>query len=458
MDDRISVIVSTYKRKEKLGRLLESFRLLRCVCPLEFIIVDSASCDGTEDIVNNWIATIDFAEVKYHVLPERASLAHTRNVGISLATGNIIAFTDDDCVVDPGWLDHLHERLIRCPEYAGVGGRVLPGGNDLYSRYFTIYKVLEPPHDLKAVIGANCMFWKQPVIDAGLFDEYFITLGGEETALCMKLGLNGYRFGFEELAVVYHEYRQSLKDFITTFYYYGNGDKVIYTHSLNGYLRYRQYPEKIYNSVAFRNHALFLLLFFKEMVYIITGQREVLRRVTSSRKERLMLNCLYAIHQVSFHLGRGTFFGTLSKTVERYLADNPDCLLAVDSDAENSSPVLEIVSDLIPPVLKPGEIAESSITIKNPRHEHFISVGFVIIIRNEEDQTIFYKTPHLQYMVLFPMTEMVCHFSLQTPVKEQKVVLQVFIATPEGALLSNKREKTITISSEISKNGKKRDN
>lgn len=448
MDDRISIIVSTYKRKEKLRRLLESFSRLRCCCPLEFIIVDSASGDGTDEVVNTWIPTIDFADVKYPILPERAPLAHTRNVGISLSTGNIIAFTDDDCVVDPAWLDHLYKRLKKCPDYAGVGGRVLPVGDDIYSRYNTIYRVLEPPRDLTAVIGANCMFWKQPVIDAGLFDEYFILLGGEETALCMKLGLNGYLFGFEETAVVYHEYRQSLKDFITTFYFYGNGDKVLYEHSLNGYLRYRQYPEKIHNNVAFRNHALFLLVFLREMVYGIAAQRRVLRSLSSSRKERLMLNCLYAIHQISFYLGRGTFSGTLSETVEKYLADHPDCLLTLDPEGGNFSPVLEITHDTIPAVMKPGEKVTSSITIKNPSQDRYISAGFFVLLENEEDHTVFYRTPEMQTMVFFPMTSLVYHFSLKTPLKEQKTVLQLYLATQQGALVSGRREKVITLASE----------
>jgi glycosyltransferase involved in cell wall biosynthesis len=448
MDDRISIIVSTYKRKEKLRRLLESFSRVRCGCPLEFIIVDSASGDGTDDVVTTWIPTIDFADVKYHILPDRAPLAHTRNVGISLSTGNIIAFTDDDCMVDPAWLDHLYKQLKRCPDYAGVGGRVLPVGDDIYSRYNTIYRVLEPPHDRKAVIGANCMFWKQPVVDAGLFDEYFIMLGGEETALCMKLGLNGYRFGFEEQAVVYHEYRQSLRDFIATFYHYGNGDKVLYEHSLNGYLQYRMYPEKMHNYVAFRNHALFLLLFLKQMVTDVAYQPRALRRVSSSRKERLMLNCLYAIHQVSLYLGRGTFSGELSKTVEKYLADHPDCLLTIDPDAGNLSPVLEITGDSIPAVMKPGEKAASSITIKNPSQDRYISAGFFVILKNEEDHTVFFRTPEMQTMVFFPMSSMIYHFSLKTPLKEQKTVLQLYLATQQGALVSSRREKVITLASE----------
>ena len=458
MDDRISIIVSTYKRKDKLRRLLESFSRLRCRCPLEFIIIDSASNDGTHDIIDTWIPSIDFADVKYHILPERAPLALARNVGILLSTGNILAFTDDDCRVDPAWLDYLYLRLVSCADYAGVGGRVLPVGDDIYSRYNTIYRVLEPPGDRKALIGANCMFWKKPVVDAGLFDEYFIFLGGEETALCMKLGLKGYRFGFEEKGIVYHEYRESIRDFISTFYHYGNGDKVLYMHSLRGYLQYRMYPEKLHNYLAFRNHSLFLLLFIKERACDIACQYNVLCGVSPSWKERLMLHCLYAIHQISFYLGRGTFSGKLSNTVKKHLTHHPECLLSIDPDCENPSVMLEITRDMIPSVLKAGETVESSVTIKNPSHDRFVSAGFHVILEKAEDHTVFFKTPKPQDMVFFPMTDMVYHFRLKSPLKIQKTVLRVFLATKHGALLSGKRDKVITISSGIPNPDLKHDN
>jgi glycosyltransferase involved in cell wall biosynthesis len=323
MDDRISIIVSTYKRTEKLRRLLDSFSTLRSVCPLEFIIVDSASCDGTEDVVKTWMPTIDFAEVKYQVLPERATLAHSRNIGISLSAGTIIAFTDDDCMVDPAWIDHLYRMLTASPDLAGVGGKVLPCGKDIYSLYNTVYRVLEPPGHINAVIGANCMFRKQPVIEAGLFDEYFTSLGGEEIALCMKLWARGYRFGFEEKAIVYHEYRQGLVNFIRTFYRDGHGERMIYETDPERYLRFMQYPEQVYDYLAFRHPLVFPLVFFLRMTAGIFGQYIFLRGRTLSLKNRILLNGLYACAHFSYHLGRGTFSARLVKRVRKYLSDNP---------------------------------------------------------------------------------------------------------------------------------------
>jgi glycosyltransferase involved in cell wall biosynthesis len=323
MNDRISIIVSTYKRKEKLGRLLESFSSLRSVCPLEFIIVDSASCDGTEDVVKKWIPTIGFAEVKYQVLPERVTLACSRNIGISLSTGTIIAFTDDDCTVDPGWIDHLYRSLTASPGLAGVGGRVLPLGNDIYSLYYTVYRLLEPPAHINVVIGANCMFWKQPVIDAGLFDEYFTSLGGEEIALCMKLGLRGYRFGFEEKAIVNHDYRTGFLNFIRLFYRDGCAERVIYETDPERYLRFMKYPEQVYDYLAFRHPLVFPVVFFLRMTGGILWQYIFLRDRNLLLKNRILLNCLYACAHFSYHLGRGTFSGLLAKRVRKYQSDNP---------------------------------------------------------------------------------------------------------------------------------------
>jgi glycosyltransferase involved in cell wall biosynthesis len=319
MEDQISIIISTFNRAEKLKRLLDSLGKLTSSCPLEFIIVDNCSDDGTADIVRKWIPAIDSAEVKYHILPQRAPLVHTRNVGIDLSTGNILAFTDDDCIVDPSWIDRLYRRLVASPSFAGVGGKVLPYSNDIYSRYYTVYRVLEPPNHINAVIGANCIFWKRPVIDAGLFDEYFSNLGGEEIALCMKLWNRGFRFGFEEQAVVYHDYRKGLIDFTRTFYRDGYGERMIYENDPARYLRYMRYPEQVYDYLAFRNLFAFRVVFPLRMAAGIFRQPAFLRNRSPSWKNRILLSCLYACAQISYHLGRGTFSGRFVKKMRKYL-------------------------------------------------------------------------------------------------------------------------------------------
>jgi len=445
--DRISIIVSTYKRKEKLKRLLESFSKLRCCCPLEFIIVDNCSDDGTASIIENWKKTIDFADVKFTILTARSPLVHSRNVGISLSTGNIIAFTDDDCLVDPGWVDYLYQRLISCSEYVGVGGRVLPLGDDIFSTYSTVYHSLEPPSHINAIVTANCIFWKQPVVDVGQFDDYFIVPGAEDTAISMKLWLRGYRFGFEERAIVYHNYRQSLGEFAKTFYNCGNGEKLIIENRLKEYLQYMQYPEQIYNYIAFRNLFQFQVLFILRMVFGVFRQFSLLGDTQIPPPKRVMLVGLYALHQFCHHQARGTFSGVLPKTVEKSLAKHPESLLTLSPGTDSKSPLLEITDDTIPPVFKPGQKKKTSITIKNQRPDLWLSAEFLIVLQNIEEHFTFYKTQKLQNMIFFPGTESVYALTIKAPTEERDYIVQVYLMTPEGIPLSGKREKIIRVSS-----------
>lgn len=430
-----------------LKRLLDSFSTLHCRCPLEFIIVDDCSDDGTRLIVEAWKKTMDFADVKYHSLTSRSGPAVARNAGITLSTGNVLAFTDSDCVVDPAWAEHLYLRLISSPEYAGVGGRVLPVNDDIYSTYNTLFRILEPPRAINAVIGANCMFWKQPVVDAGMFDDYFKNPGGEEIALCMKLWIGGFRFGFDEQAIVYHDYRQNFRAFVKTFYHYGRGERILFENRLKEYLQYMKYPEQRYNYLAFRNFFLFWLVLSLGIVGSIIPRSTSPLSSPVPRNKKYILIGLDLIQHFSYHLGRGTFSAVLVKQVRRYLANHPECLLTLHHGTDSTSPLLEITADTISPLFKPGQKKKSSITIKNPRHDLWLSAEFLITLQNNEEQMTFYRTRKLQNMIFFPVTESVYEFTLKAPLEERDYTMQVYLMTPEGIPLSKKREKIIRVSS-----------
>jgi len=450
MADRISIIVPTYNRKILLQRLLESFSRLQCSCPLEFIIVDDCSDDGTRAMVEEWKKAIGFADVKYHRLASRSGPARARNAGIVLSTGNILAFTDSDCVADARWVEHLYRQLTKEPHFAGIGGRVLPLHDDIYSMYNTFYRVLESPAHLNAVIGVNCMFHKQPVVDVGMFDDYFFYPGGEEIALCMKLWIRGYRFGFAERGIVYHDYRQNLRDFIRTFYHYGIGEKIILTNRLEEYFRYMHYPEKMHNYIAFKNNLKFQLFFFARFAYgIIWQQHFFLSGLPFSRIERLMLNGLYAIHQIFYHLGRGTFSGIAAQQVRKYMEEHPECVRILDPVSECNSCFLEITDDTIPAVMKPGERKRISVTIKNPSPHLWISADLLISLGNNDEQITFCKTRKPVTMFFFPDTESVYDFIIRAPFKERDYIVQKYLMTREGIPLSRKVGKTIMVSSKL---------
>src|SRR5690348_9913012 len=88
---------------------------------LEILVVDNApSSDATRDLVS-----ARYPRVNYVVEP-RPGLDWARNRAISAASGEILAYTDDDVVVDPGWVRALARAFAEDPEAMAVTGLVVP--------------------------------------------------------------------------------------------------------------------------------------------------------------------------------------------------------------------------------------------------------------------------------------------------------------------------------------------
>jgi glycosyltransferase involved in cell wall biosynthesis len=113
----ISVAVCTHGRPSYLPRLFDALARLD-PAPLEVIIVDN--CPGDNDCR----AEVDARGFTY-VREDRKGLDNARNAAIRVARGELIAFTDDDCVPAPGWLRAL-PRLFADPGVAAVTGPMFP--------------------------------------------------------------------------------------------------------------------------------------------------------------------------------------------------------------------------------------------------------------------------------------------------------------------------------------------
>src|SRR5437588_7342860 len=110
MKPRVSVVVPTCKRPELLTRCLDALLAQDFDAEdYEIIIVDDANCAGTQQLV---MLRAEKARLQGHVvsyIPITSSCSHgpaaARNAGWRAAQGEIIAFTDDDCIPDRQWLE-----------------------------------------------------------------------------------------------------------------------------------------------------------------------------------------------------------------------------------------------------------------------------------------------------------------------------------------------------------------
>ncbi len=115
----ISVIIITRNRAESLKDALDSLTR-QSRQPDEVIIVDNDSKDNTREVALSFNDRLNIKCI-YEAI---RGIPHARNAGIENATGDIIAYIDDDCVADQDWLKCLEIPFIRDPNIGVVGGEL----------------------------------------------------------------------------------------------------------------------------------------------------------------------------------------------------------------------------------------------------------------------------------------------------------------------------------------------
>jgi glucosyl-dolichyl phosphate glucuronosyltransferase len=153
----ISVVVCTYNRASSLGKTLDSLRQMIVPSELnwELIIVDNNSTDNTHALVTEFTRTSGL-KVRY-VFEPKQGLCNARNTGVVNASGEIIAFTDDDVQVAPEWLREL-AHTFRVVDCKGVGGKSIPAWNGLAKPAWLV------------TTGPYCLS-RGPLLDFDLGDE-----------------------------------------------------------------------------------------------------------------------------------------------------------------------------------------------------------------------------------------------------------------------------------------------
>lgn len=123
----ISIIVPTRNRAALLGNLLDSLERIIYPC-WEVIVVD----DGSTDVTRRMVEMRDQGQLSLRYLYQSwGKMGAARNLGIAQARAEIIAFTDDDCIVDPHWLAEIARAFASHPQALGVQGRTITNHADM---------------------------------------------------------------------------------------------------------------------------------------------------------------------------------------------------------------------------------------------------------------------------------------------------------------------------------------
>ncbi len=170
----ISVVIATRNRAAQLAKCLRQFQQLDLdgIPDWELIVVDNGSSDDTARVVQTLRDSTDLP-LRY-LLEQRAGVSPARNTGLRAARFDITAFTDDDCMVDPGWLKAICDAFEDEPGLALVGGRVElydPADYEISVRRFNDRYQIRTLGDLfTRLIGCNMAMSAAAIRQAGLFD------------------------------------------------------------------------------------------------------------------------------------------------------------------------------------------------------------------------------------------------------------------------------------------------
>lgn len=243
------VIPSICRNPTELIRVVDS--LLAMDYPeFEIIVVDNRSSDrrGPLPTFGGGSKVLTSAE-------PRRGISAARNHGVAMATGDFIAFTDDDAVVDSNWLRALGTRFVLDVDVEAIGGSVLPleletpaqlwfeeyyGG---FSQSFRAEKLslhhvgakdkLFPYAPGRFGAGCNMAFRRSTLERMGGFNTLLgtgtPTRGGEDLTLFFDLIVAGGIASFEPAALVRHSHRRTEHEFLSQVYGYGTGLTAMYT-------------------------------------------------------------------------------------------------------------------------------------------------------------------------------------------------------------------------------------
>ncbi|UCI06466.1 glycosyltransferase family 2 protein [Mesorhizobium sp. B1-1-8] len=239
----LSIAICTKDRAARLSRLLASIDVIRSKSAfpfVEIIVVDNASVDpATREAVER------FKDICY-VFEPRAGLDFARNAALRSATGNLIAYLDDDVVVDRNWLEGLAKVCRDNPGAGGFTGLVLPfrldteaqiffeqrGGfgrgfdrNEFHNTRFD-----NPLHPVgSGILGAGCnmAFDRTLLISLGGFDEALDTgaplPGGGDLDIFYRVLRSGRPIVYEPEYAVYHEHRETIDQLRRQYWTWGLG-------------------------------------------------------------------------------------------------------------------------------------------------------------------------------------------------------------------------------------------
>ncbi len=243
----VSIIVVTLARDIRDLKECLSSLLAQTYDKIEILVVVDEPSREIRKLLNQ---SLNRYQIKVFFNDNVVGISRARNIGITEAKGDIVAFIDDDAVAFNDWV----ENFVKCYDcdIAAVGGRILPKNPPFHK---ILLALNEDPGDAEKLVdyinGCNMSFRKSVLLE-NLFNPS-IDYGNDETELALRLVDKGYVIKYCPKAVVKHDSSKSWKNLIWKHFKFGEQSVIV--SSL------KKTPK---NDISYNGKSFFLIRCFRE--------------------------------------------------------------------------------------------------------------------------------------------------------------------------------------------------
>ncbi|MHC4828206.1 MAG: glycosyltransferase, partial [Planctomycetota bacterium] len=219
---RISVVVCSYNGGKTIRQCCEGLSKLEYP-DFEVIAVDDGSQDDTAKVAEEYASRV--------IRTENKGLSSARNTGLAAATGDIVAFIDDDAYPDRDWLSYL-AATFTSSSHVAVGGPNAKAPGDGEFADCVAHAPGNPTHVLltdeeaEHLPGCNMAFRREALEAVGGFDRRF-RVAGDDVDICWRLRERGWTLAFSPAAQVWHHRRDTLSAFVSQQVAYGEAEGML---------------------------------------------------------------------------------------------------------------------------------------------------------------------------------------------------------------------------------------
>ena len=208
----VSVVLNLLNEKRHIRDLLDSLVIQEG--PVEIVVVDAGSRDGTVEIIKGYMQK--HPQIRFFHHP--GTRGESTNFGISQAKGDAVATIGGDCIANPFWVKELRESLAG---FDIVAGKTINIG---YHAFEDLERVELHHRGFDVSYPSASMAWRKEVLKAVHgFDEWFIT--AEDIDLNFRAVSQGFTLGYNPEAIVYHRTKGSFRGFFKQAFWNGWGRK-----------------------------------------------------------------------------------------------------------------------------------------------------------------------------------------------------------------------------------------